>query len=86
MRMMQRTPPSGVRKEENVSKYMYLVRHQLLYHCHLHLGVTDIILSAKKPGPKLLSVSNQARMEVFVRKEILIPPGARCCADHLISA
>lgn len=40
----------------------------------------------KKPGPKLLSVSNQARMDVFVWKEILIPPGARCCADHLISA
>lgn len=39
----------------------------------------------KKPGPKLLSVTNQARMDVFVRKEIVIPPGARCCAGHLVS-
>lgn len=39
----------------------------------------------KKTGPKLLSVTNQARMDVFVRKEIVIPPGARCFAGHLVS-
>lgn len=40
-----------------------------------------------KPGSKLLSVTNQERMDVFVRKEkvIVIPPGERCCAGHLIS-
>lgn len=38
-----------------------------------------------KPGPKLLSVTNQARMDVFLRKEIIIPPGARCCAGDLVS-
>lgn len=82
--MIQRTPPSDLRKEVNVSKYMYLVRHQLLYY--LHLGVTVIFLVCKKPDPKLQSVNDQARMNVFVRKEIVIPPGASCCADHVISA
>ncbi|XP_056004749.1 uncharacterized protein LOC130050081 [Ostrea edulis] len=37
----------------------------------------------KNPGPKLLSVSHQARIFAFVQKEIIIPQGARCCAGHL---
>lgn len=72
------TPPSDLRKEVNLSRY--LVRRQLPYHCHLHLGFV-----CKKPGPKLLSVSNQARLDLFVRKEIVIPPEARCCAGHLVT-
>lgn len=49
--------------------------------CHSYCFV------CKKPGQRLLSVTIQQRMDVFVRKEkvIVIPPGARCCAGHLIS-
>ncbi|XP_078310522.1 uncharacterized protein LOC144618429 [Crassostrea virginica] len=37
----------------------------------------------KKPGPKLISVSHHARLLVFIRREVIIPSGARCCASHL---
>ncbi|XP_061176014.1 uncharacterized protein LOC133184966 [Saccostrea echinata] len=39
----------------------------------------------KKPGPKLISLSNQARLHVLIIGEIIIPSGARCCTGHLIN-
>ncbi|XP_062620784.1 uncharacterized protein LOC134282405, partial [Saccostrea cucullata] len=38
----------------------------------------------KKPGPKLISISNHARLHVLIVGEIIIPSGARCCASHMI--
>uniref|UniRef100_K1RAW0 DDE Tnp4 domain-containing protein n=1 Tax=Magallana gigas TaxID=29159 RepID=K1RAW0_MAGGI len=37
----------------------------------------------KKPGPKLVAVSHHVRLLVFIRREIIIPSGARCCVRHL---
>lgn len=37
----------------------------------------------KKPGPKLLTVSNNARLQVFVFKGVIVPTGARCCPRHV---
>lgn len=37
----------------------------------------------KKPGPKLVVVAAESRTAVFVEKNILIPPGNRCCPAHL---
>lgn len=36
----------------------------------------------KKPGPKLVTVSHHVRLLVFIRREIIIPSGARCCVQH----
>ncbi|XP_062602094.1 uncharacterized protein LOC134263728 [Saccostrea cucullata] len=36
----------------------------------------------KKPGPKLIVVSAEARFKVFLSHNILIPSGARCCPSH----
>lgn len=37
----------------------------------------------KRPGPKLLSVSSEARLHFFVKRNILLPHGARCCPNHI---
>lgn len=37
----------------------------------------------KKPGPKLVADSHHVRLLVFIRREIIIPSGARCCVRHL---
>ena len=36
-----------------------------------------------KPGPKLVVVPTESRTNVFVDKNIPIPPGNRCCPVHL---
>jgi hypothetical protein len=37
----------------------------------------------KKPGPKVVVVSPQAKFSVFLQREVLIPAGCRCCPGHL---
>ncbi|CAG2245126.1 unnamed protein product [Mytilus edulis] len=37
----------------------------------------------KKPGPKLIVVPSQARFSTFLKKEVIIPAGCRCCPGHL---
>ena len=37
----------------------------------------------KKPGPKLIVVSSQARFSIFLQNEIIIPAGSRCCPGHM---
>ena len=36
----------------------------------------------KKPGPKLVVIPTESRTAVFVERNILIPPGNRCCPVH----
>ncbi|CAC5377201.1 unnamed protein product [Mytilus coruscus] len=38
----------------------------------------------KKPGPKLIVVPSQARFSTFLKKEVIIPAGCRCCPGHLM--
>ncbi|CAC5389445.1 unnamed protein product [Mytilus coruscus] len=38
----------------------------------------------KKPGPKLIVVQSQARFSTFLKKEVIIPAGCRCCPGHLM--
>ena len=37
----------------------------------------------KRSGPKLLSISSDARIDFFVRENTLLPGGARCCPNHI---
>ncbi|XP_076080275.1 uncharacterized protein LOC143051153 [Mytilus galloprovincialis] len=37
----------------------------------------------KKPGPKLIVVPSQTRFSTFLKKEVIIPAGCRCCPGHL---
>ena len=37
----------------------------------------------KRPGPKLIVASSSARFSAFLHKEIIIPPGSRCCPTHI---
>ncbi|XP_062614066.1 uncharacterized protein LOC134275791 [Saccostrea cucullata] len=37
----------------------------------------------KRRGPKLVVVSSKARYDVFMKHEIIIPAGSRCCPNHL---
>jgi hypothetical protein len=37
----------------------------------------------KKPGPKIIVVSDKLRLNVYVRKGIIVPAGARCCPAHI---
>ena len=37
----------------------------------------------KKPGPKLIVAPTIARFMAFVRKELFVPAGSRCCPSHL---
>ena len=37
----------------------------------------------KKPGPKLVVVSSNSRMQVLVKKNIWVPLGSRCCTTHV---
>lgn len=37
----------------------------------------------KRPGPKLVLVPSNARFDVFMNCEIIVPAGSRCCHDHL---
>lgn len=37
----------------------------------------------KKPGPKLVVLSNDARYKAFIDGNVLIPSGARCCPTHV---
>ena len=37
----------------------------------------------KKPGPKLIVVSSQARFSIFLQDEIILPAGSRCCPGHM---
>ena len=36
----------------------------------------------KKPGPKLVVIPTESRTAVFVERNVLIPPGNRCCPVH----
>ena len=36
----------------------------------------------KRPGPKLVVVSQQARFWAFIERNVLIRPGSRCCPVH----
>ena len=45
--------------------------------------ITCILLPMQRPGPKLLSVSSDARIDFFVRENTLLPGGARCCPNHI---
>ena len=64
-------------------KRIILVHH--LCHCHWLPRRNPMLTAvfAKKPGPKLVVVSNENRTAVFVEKNVLIPPGNRCCPAHL---
>lgn len=37
----------------------------------------------KRPGPKLVVVPSNARFDVFMNCEIIVPAGSRCCPNHL---
>ena len=37
----------------------------------------------KKPRPKLIVVSSQARFSIFPQNEIIIPAGSHCCPGHM---
>lgn len=37
----------------------------------------------KKPGPKLVVVPENTRVNVFIQKETFVPPGSRCCPKHI---
>ena len=37
----------------------------------------------KRPGPKLVVISADARMKAFIEKNIFIAVGARCCTQHI---
>lgn len=37
----------------------------------------------KKPGPKLIVVTQYARVRAFIRKEMFVPAGSRCCPKHI---
>ena len=37
----------------------------------------------KRPGPKLVVVSPNARFQAFLHKAVLVPPGSRCCPFHI---
>jgi hypothetical protein len=37
----------------------------------------------KKPGPKLIVVSSQARFSIFLQNEIIILAGSHCCPGHM---
>nr|XP_022290376.1 LOW QUALITY PROTEIN: uncharacterized protein LOC111102014 [Crassostrea virginica] len=37
----------------------------------------------KRPGPKLIVVPASARFQVFLKCEIIIPAGSRCCPNHV---
>ncbi|XP_053372628.1 uncharacterized protein LOC128546277 [Mercenaria mercenaria] len=40
-------------------------------------------LVCKRPGPKLVVLTSDARFSVFLEQNILIPAGSRCCPVHL---
>ncbi|XP_062566452.1 uncharacterized protein LOC134228771 [Saccostrea cucullata] len=37
----------------------------------------------RRPGPKLMVVPPSARFNAFLNREIIIPPGCRCCPSHI---
>ncbi|XP_061190072.1 uncharacterized protein LOC133197912 [Saccostrea echinata] len=39
----------------------------------------------RRPGPKLVVVSTQARFSFFLEQNILIPAGSRCCPAHILN-
>jgi hypothetical protein len=53
------------------------VLHPFLFKYHFFCFV------CKKPGPKLIVVSSQARFSIFLQNEIIIPAGSRCCPGHM---
>ncbi|XP_062618934.1 uncharacterized protein LOC134280537 [Saccostrea cucullata] len=40
-------------------------------------------LICKKPGPKLIVVTQYARVRAFLRKKMFVPAGSRCCPKHI---
>lgn len=42
------------------------------------------VLYAKKSGPKLIVVTQYARVRVFIRKEMFVPAGSRCCPKYIV--
>ena len=39
----------------------------------------------KRPGPKLIVISSEARTQAFIEHNILIPSENRCCPNHIIN-
>ena len=37
----------------------------------------------KRPGPKLIVVTSDTRLQTFVQHNILVPAGCRCCPNHI---
>ena len=37
----------------------------------------------KRPGPKLIVVTSDTRLQTFVQHNILVPVGCRCCPNHI---
>lgn len=38
----------------------------------------------KKPGPKLIVVTQYARVRAFIQKEMFVPAGSRCCPKYIV--